>query len=63
MGGLRKRKKTKKQKQITKLKDPFTMLKILIAAMENYSEDLDKEELNIHSDSKSIRFKRFNEKE
>ena len=62
MSGLKRKKKSLKKKDHTILKDPCTSLKILIAVMEDYFQDLNSPEIKpISTTGATYRMRRFNE--
>lgn len=58
MSGLRRKKKSLKERKKRKLKDPFTMLRVLKEAMEIYISDLGKP-LFIPDYTATVRFTKF----
>jgi len=59
MSGLRKRKKTHKQKFETKLKKCSITLPLMIKTMKKYLEDLGEEDIRIKFVDRTIRFTRY----
>lgn len=56
------KKKTKKQKRKTKLKDPFILLNLLAKATEIYLEDSNTELVQLpQKEGRIMRFKRYSE--